>query len=165
MARLFQWHRVLTGFSTLSTTTSSLAISSASLPDFTTITRVVGNVMFDYAPDRDPASTSAALMVFGLGTFSVPSAVDVANPDQLAVGWLYWRYQVVRAGFYGTYTDGLTPNMITVDFDVSGQRQIDSFSQTRLYIWAKTVNAIASPSVASLRVGLSVLYKLPEATP
>lgn len=166
MARTFEWRRSITGISVLTTTTQFLALSAGDLPDFTTVTRMVGNAMFDYAPDRDPASSAAALIAAGIGTFSVPSAVDVALPNQFAVGWLWWRYQVVRTGFYGTYVDGLTPGTFNADFDVSGQRQIDSFSQTRLYFWSRLVSPIVGVGVtptASIRLGVSVLYNLPEA--
>lgn len=166
MARSYDWQRSITGISVLTTTTQSVALSPGDLPDFTTVTRIVGNAMFDYAPDRDPASSAAALIAVGIGTFSVPAAVDVALPNALSVGWLWWRYQVVRAGFYGTFVDGLTPGTFNADFDVSGQRQVDSFSATRLYLWARLVSPIVGVGgtpVASVRLGLSILYNLPDA--
>lgn len=166
MARDLRWVRLINGFASLSTTTSSANLTPSTIPDFSTVTRIVGSVHFDYAPDRDPASSAAALIVAGIGVFTIPEAIDPANPNDFPSVFLWWRYQVVRAGFYGTYVDGLTPTSITVDFDVSGQRQVDSFSQSRLFIWARLVTPISGVGVtptASIRWGLSTLYKLPEA--
>lgn len=166
MARTPQWVRTINGFTSLTTTTQFLTLTPGSIPDFSTLTRMVGTLFFDYAPDRDPASSAAALIACGIGVFSVPAAVDPALPNSFPHIFTWWGYQVVRAGFYGTYTDGLTPGTNVVNIDVHGQRQVDSVSNSKLCIWARLVSPISGVGVtptASLRIGLQHLYLLPEA--
>ena len=166
MARTPRWVRSITGISVLTTTTQFIDLTPASIPDQSTCTRIVGNAMFDFAPDRDPAASPAALIAAGIGMFAVPAAIDVALPNDFPTVFMWWRYQVLRAANYGTYVDGFAPNSMTIDFDVAGQRRVDYAANYQLYLWARLVTplvGVTGTPVASIRLGISHLYLLPEA--
>lgn len=166
MARSPFWWTTINGFNSITTTTSFLTLSPTTIPEGATLTRIVGQMHFDFAPDPNDTSSPAALIVAALGVFSVPEAIDPANPNDFPHVFLWWRYQVVRAHQIGISGAIFTPRSTTVDLDVHGQRQMSVASSSRLRLWVKLITPLTGSStpVASLRFGLRHLYLNP-ATP
>lgn len=158
VARAIQQVRTLTGFSALTTATQSVLLEPGTVPDGSTVTRLVGSFQLEYLPAA--GSAARALIVLGLAVTDSPGTVDVALPNSQPTIWLGWWYQPLMLNLRGSAGTTQVPTERVVDFDVHGQRITSETSGMQLRLFGRLVSTITA-GTAAVRIGLTQFYKLP----
>jgi hypothetical protein len=163
VARAIRTVRGHTGFGALDNTTQFIELTPADMPAGATLTRLIGTLSFFAAPDADN-SAQRILFLTGFGVTDDPTLVNVSDPNDPAVGWLWWNE--ITLTMDGQWVDASTfkevPTGRYVDFDVHGQRLTNQPAGLSLYLFARLFGDPLGGTQTS-RISYVQLYKLPEA--
>lgn len=161
MARPVRQSRTHTGFAALTGVTQFLELTPSDLPAGSTLTRCVGTFATHSVPDADD-SAMRILFVVGLGVTDTPATIDVSNPNTQPAIWLWWNEIAVtmQEQWIDSTTMRQVPTARYIDFDVSGQRQVDVATGKTLHLFARLFGDPLGGS-HTVRLSLAEFYLLP----